>query len=97
MVAAIEPSHDRGLDHDAQQEGGGQRQQGAQDEGIGPADQGPGDVGAHHVERAVRQVDEIHDPEHQRQSRRQQKQQQPELQSVQKLFDDEQHEHFVRK
>jgi hypothetical protein len=39
-----------------------------------------GEIGAHHVERAVRQVDEVHDAEHQRQPRRQQKQQQPELQ-----------------
>src|ERR1700712_5539611 len=39
----------------------------------------------------MRQIDEIHDAEHQRQTRRQQEQQQTELQSVQKLFDDQQH------
>jgi hypothetical protein len=30
-----------------------------------------GKIGADHVERAVRQIDEIHDAEHQRQPRRQ--------------------------
>ena len=39
----------------------------------------------------MRQIDEIHDAEHQRQSRRQQEQQQAELQSVQRLFDEDQH------
>ena len=39
----------------------------------------------------MRQIDEVHDAEHQRQPRRQQKQQQAELQSVQELFDDKQH------
>ena len=39
----------------------------------------------------MRQIDEVHDAEHQRQSRRQQEQQQAELQPVQELFDDEQH------
>ena len=39
----------------------------------------------------MRQVDEVHDAEHQRQPRRQQEQQQAELQSVQELFDDKQH------
>ena len=39
----------------------------------------------------MRQIDEVHDAEHQRQPRRQQKQQQAELQAVQELFDDKQH------
>ncbi len=37
------------------------------------------------------EVDEIHDAEHQRQPRRQQEQQQTELQSVEQLFDEDQH------
>src|SRR6266478_711696 len=40
---------------------------------------------------AGRQIDEIHDAEHQRQSSRQQEQQEPELQPIQDLFDDEEH------
>src|SRR6185437_6845123 len=50
-----------------------------------------GEIGAHHIERAMREIDEVHDPKHQRQPRRQQEQQQPELQSIQDLFDNEQH------
>jgi hypothetical protein len=38
----------------------------------------------------VRQIDEIHDAEHQRQAGCQQKQQQAELQAVQRLFDENQ-------
>jgi hypothetical protein len=40
----------------------------------------------------VGKVDEVHDAEDQRQSRREQEQQQPELQSIQDLFDEKQHE-----
>ena len=39
----------------------------------------------------MREIDEVHDAEHQRQTGREQEQQQPELQAVQDLFDDEQH------
>jgi hypothetical protein len=39
----------------------------------------------------VRQIDQVHDAEHQGQPRRQQKQQQAELQSVQALLDDKRH------
>ena len=39
----------------------------------------------------MREIDEVHDAEHQRQSGGEQEQQQAELQSVQDLFDDEQH------
>jgi hypothetical protein len=39
----------------------------------------------------VREVDEIHDPEHQCQPGRQQEQQQAELQSIQALLDEESH------
>ena len=85
MVAGIEAAHHHGFDDHAQREGGGQRQQRAQHEGIGPGDQGPGDIGAHHVERAVRQVHEIHDAEGERQSGGEQEHQQAELQAVQHL------------
>ena len=47
--------------------------------------QGGAEEGANHVQRAVRQVDEVHDAEHQRQAGRQQEQQYAELQPVQEL------------
>ena len=40
----------------------------------------------------MRQIDEIHDAEHQRQAGRQQEQQQAELQAVQRLFYEDEHE-----
>src|SRR6185437_3480313 len=91
MVAAVEMPQCRELQHDAEQKRGSERQQRAEHETAGPGREGRGEIGAHHVERAMRQVDEVHDAEHQRQPRRQQEQQQPELQSIQDLFDNEQH------
>ena len=44
------------------------------------------DVGAEHIERSMRQIDEIHDPENQRQSRRQQEQDHAKLNAIQELF-----------
>ena len=43
----------------------------------------------------MREVDEIHDPEHQRQAGRQQEQQQSELQPVQALFYEQKHGAFA--
>ncbi len=91
MIAAIEmPKRDE-FQHDAEQQRGAERERRAEQEIAGPGHEGRGEIGAHHVERAVRQVDEIHDAEHQRQAGRQQEQQEPELQAVEDLFDEEQH------
>jgi len=46
-------------------------------------------VGAHHVERAMGEVDQVHDAEHQRQPGGQQKQHHPELQPVERLLGEE--------
>ena len=46
------------------------------------------DIGADHVERAVRQVDHVHDAEDQRQPGRHQEQHDPELHPVQHLLDE---------
>ncbi|BBO09586.1 hypothetical protein TM102_10560 [Bradyrhizobium sp. TM102] len=45
----------------------------------------------------MREVDEIHDAEHQRQAGGEQEQQQAELQPVQELFDDKQHQDSFRR
>src|SRR3954449_431080 len=94
MIAPVKMPKRYEFQDDAKQQGRAKRQHHAEDEIPGPGDETGGKVGAHHIERAVRQIDEIHDAEHQRQSRRQQKQQQAELQSVQELFDDKQHGRF---
>ena len=91
MVAAVEPAQRDHLDHHSDQQGGAERQHRAGDEAAGPGRKGRGEISAHHVERTVRQVHQIHDAENQRQPGREQEQQQPELQSVQALFDDQQH------
>ena len=91
MVAAIEMPQRHEFQHDTEQQRGAERQHDADHEIPGPRHEGRGKIGAHHIERTVRQVNQVHDPEHQRQSGRQQKQQQPELQPVQELFDDKQH------
>ncbi len=88
MIASVKVPQCHEFQHDAEQQRGAEREHHADDEIPGPRHEGRREVGAHHVERAMRQIDEVHDAEHQRQSRRQQKQQQPELQSVQELFDD---------
>src|SRR5437016_12276027 len=91
MIAAIEMPERGERKPDAEQECGAERQDRANDKVAGPGDKGRGEIGAHHVERAVREIDEVHNAEHQRQSGRQQEQEQSELQSVQNLFDDKKH------
>ena len=48
-----------------------------------------GEVRADHVQRAVREVDHVHDPEHERQPGGEQEQHQPELQAVQGLLEEQ--------
>ena len=57
--------------------------------GIEPAYGGQRQIRAHHVERPVREVDEVHHPEHHGQPDREQEQQHRELQAVQRLDDQE--------
>ena len=91
MVAAVEPPHGYHLDGHARDQRGRQGQHDADEERAGQRREGGGEVGAQHVERAVRQVDEVHDAEDQRQAGREQEQQQAELQSVEELLDQQQH------
>src|SRR5262249_10972713 len=53
-------------------------------------------VRADHVEAAVREVDDAHDPEDQRQSRRHEKQQQPVLQAVEALNQERRERHILQ-
>ena len=74
----------------ADEERGAEREQRAEHEAAGPGREGRGEIGADHVERAVRQVDQVHDAEDQRQPGRQQEQQHAELHAVQALLDEKQ-------
>ena len=94
MIAAVKMSQRHEFQHDAQEQRRAERQDNPKNEIPGPRHEGRGKIGPHHVERTMRQIDQVHDAEYQRQPRREQKQQQAELQSVQELFDDKQHRHF---
>jgi hypothetical protein len=94
MITAIEMSECDEFQRHAEQQRGAEGEHNAEDKASGPRHKGRGEIGAHHIERAVRQIDEIHDAEHQRQPSRQQEQQQAELQPVQRLFDENQHGSF---
>ncbi len=74
----------------------GEREHRADDEATGPGREGRGEIGADHVERAVRQIDQVHDAEDQRQPGRQQEQQQAELQAVQALLREQRHRPLPR-
>ena len=65
------------------------------EEAAGQRREGRGEIGAQHVERAVRQVDQVHDAEDQRQPGRQQEQQQAELHAVEALFDQVEHRSYA--
>ena len=91
VVASVEPAHRDHLDRHADQERRRQRQHRASHEASGQGREGGREVGADHVERAVRQVDQVHDAEDQRQAGGEQEQQQSKLQTVQALFDKEHH------
>ena len=89
MVAAIEAHQRDALDDDAEHHRRGNGDQPGQHERFGPAEYGGREIRAHHVKRAVREIHEIHDPEHERQPGGQQEQQNAELQAVQRLREEE--------
>jgi hypothetical protein len=91
MVAAVERTDRDHLHDHAGDQCGDQPKPEAHQKAVGQADEGRGEIGAQHVERAVREVDQIHDAEDQRQPGRQQKQQHAELNAVQALFDQVEH------
>ena len=91
MIAAVELADRNQLDRHPNHQGRGQRQHRAEHEASRERREGRGEIGAQHEERAMRQIDEVHDAEHQRQPRGKQEQQQSVLQPVQALFDKQQH------
>ena len=75
---------------DGAERGDGERRHGERDPvGAGERDRLEAGVGADHVERAVRQVDEVHQPEHHRQADREHEQEAGELEAVQRLDGEE--------
>ena len=91
MGAAVERPDGDDFQRHAGGGGGEQREHGAEHKTAGDGREGRGEIGAQHVERAVRQVDQIHDAEDQRQPGGQQKQQHSELHAVETLLDEVEH------
>ncbi len=93
VVALVERAQRDHFDQHADHQRAEQAEQHAERVGAGPLRGGHRQVGADHVERAVRQVDEVHDAEHQRQPGGHQEQHDAELQAVQQLLEDEDQVH----
>src|ERR1700722_2322765 len=91
MAAAVERPDRDYFERDAGDECRSQRHEGAEHETSGQRGKGRGEIGAEHVERAVRQVDQVHDAEDQRQPGGEQEQQHAELHAVEKLLDEIEH------
>ena len=89
MVAVIEVAEDRELEDEPEQQRGAKREHQREQEIAGEAVEHHGEIGAEHVLHAMRQVDEVHHAEHQRQPCGDQEQQHAELQAVQGLDDEE--------
>ena len=93
VVALVQAGQRNAVDGHAQHHGAQHRAQRAEQEGPRGRRDGGGQKGPHHVERAMRQVDKIHDAEDQRQPGCQQEQQHPELQPVEHLGEDQRRGH----
>jgi hypothetical protein len=90
MVARIERAQRYRLDQNSDQERRKNRQRQRQEEAAGPLRETRGKKRADHVERAVRQIDHVHDAEHQRKAGGHQKQRDAQLQAVERLFEKKQ-------
>ncbi len=93
MVSPVEPPQHRHLQQHADRRRGERAAREADPERARRRGDGRDQVGAHHVERAVRQVDHVHDAEHQREAGGQQEQHQPELQAVERLLEKQEPRH----
>ena len=93
VVPLVERAQGNQLHHDPHHQRAGEAKRNRQRERSGGLVEPGRQVGADHVERAVGEVDEVHDAEHQRQAGGQQEQHDPELEPVERLFGDEDEVH----
>ena len=91
MVAGIKPPDHHELDDQAGERRGRETGEGREHERPGTLADQRRAVGSDHVERAVRQIDDAHDAEDQRQSCRQQEQHYAELDAVECLLERQRH------
>jgi hypothetical protein len=85
VIAPVQREQADPVDHRAQHEHPAKPRQHGERKGAAGVPRRGGKVRAEHVQRAVRQVDEAHDAEHQRQAGGHQEQQHAELQAVERL------------
>ncbi|MPN32182.1 hypothetical protein SDC9_179658 [bioreactor metagenome] len=96
VVTAVEPAHHQPLDQRSDQDGGDDRHQHGAQKGAAALMYLGRDVGAGHIERAVRQVHGVHDAEHQGQAGREQEQHQAVAETVEQLLENEDGIHRVQ-
>ncbi len=94
MIAPVKPPHRDHFDGHADEEGSDEGEQGAGDKASGHRREGCGEIGADHVERAMRQVDQVHYAEDQGQPGGEQKQQHAQLHAIERLLDEIQHDSY---
>ena len=82
-------AEDQRFEQQPEGERGGQGEEERPAETSGPGAEGRDQVGAHHVLHAMRQIDEVHDAEHQRQPGGDEEQDEAELKAVQGLDEEE--------
>ena len=88
MVAVIQrPQHNQ-FDHNTDKQHDRDHQDQCHDKAAGQTIKGRREIGSQHVKRTMREVHDVHDAEHQRQTCGDQKQKDTELHPVQKLLDE---------
>src|SRR5205085_10932261 len=85
---ALYATQQHGIDQRAESGGDQRRQHERRPERSGEMHEGEADEGAQHIERAVSEIDEIHQAEDDREADRQQKEQHRVLQPVEELDDE---------
>ncbi len=93
VVAVVEVAEHRDLEHEPDEERRRQGEEQRHEEAARHRGEPRREIGADHVLHAVREVDEVHDAEDQRQPRRDQEQEDAELQAVERLHEDERQRH----
>src|SRR5262249_13234494 len=95
VVTVIEMTEDQELEKQPENQGCRQSQYQGDQKIAGQRIEGDSKIGAQHVLDAVREVDEVHHPEHERESGRDQEEQDAELEPVQDLDDNKPRGHYT--
>src|SRR4029077_8793674 len=85
VIAVVEVAENQKFQQQAEEERGGERQHQRKEEISHQSVESHGEIGAEHILHAMRQIDEIHHAEHERQAGCDQEQKNAELQAVEDL------------